>query len=107
MDDSCAKARFSIGDVIHHLRFNYRGVIYDIDPVYAGSDEWYEKVARSRPPKDRPWYRVLVDGSNRETYVAERHLEKDTSRKPIRHPALGQVFGGYVDGAYVTRRRPQ
>jgi heat shock protein HspQ len=50
------------------------------------SDEWYETVARSRPPKDQPWYRVLVHNSANETYVAERNLELDASEEPVRHP---------------------
>ena len=53
-------AKFSIGQIIHHRLFDYRGVIVDVDPDFQNSDEWYDQVARSRPPKDKPWYRVLV-----------------------------------------------
>ena len=79
------EAKFAIGSIVRHLRFDYRGVIYDVDPVFLGSDEWYEQVARSRPPKDKPWYKVLVDRGVHETYVAERHLERDDSGEPIVH----------------------
>ena len=55
-----ANARFAIGQVIHHRRFGYRGVIVDVDPSFQLTDEWYEEVALSRPPKDKPWYHILV-----------------------------------------------
>jgi len=99
---SCAK--FYVGQIVHHLRFDYRGVIVDVDAEFNGSESWYENVAKSRPPKDQPWYRVLVDGAEHETYVAERHLEDDASHKPVSHPAVKKVFAEYVDGAYVLTR---
>ena len=85
-------AKFSIGDVIHHQKFDYRGVIIDVDPVFSGSDEWYEEVARSRPPKDKPWYHVIVEGNSEQTYVAERHLEIDSLLEPITHPLTDDYF---------------
>ena len=94
------EARFHIGQLIHHRLFNYRGVIVDVDPVFQGSTEWYQQVAKSRPPKDKPWYRVLVHGAEHETYVAERNLESDPSAKPVQHPLLGQFFSGIEDGRY-------
>ncbi len=98
-------ARFSIGQIVHHRLFDYRGAVYDVDPVFMGSDEWYEQVARSRPPKDRPWYRVLVHGAQHETYVAERHLEEDEAGGEIRHPGVEQVFDEWRDGVYVSKRK--
>lgn len=94
------RTRFSVGELIHHTKFDYRGVIVDVDPVYSGSDEWYETVAKSRPPKDQPWYHVLVDGYSHSTYVAERHLEPDTRGEQIEHPALGQFFDHFSNGRY-------
>ena len=92
---------FSVGEIVHHTRFDYRGVIVGVDPVFAGSDEWYETVARSRPPKDRPWYHVLVDGQPHSTYVAERHLEADTGCGQIEHPDLGRFFDRFINGRYA------
>ena len=103
MDTS--RSLFAIGQLVHHRRFDYRGVIVDVDPRFQGSDRWYESVALSRPPKDKPWYRVLVHGAGHQTYVAERHLEPDPDTGPIEHPALGQFFDAFVDGAYVVRQR--
>ncbi len=95
------EAKFSVGDVVHHLRFEYRGVIVDIDATYRGSDEWYQQVAVSKPPKELPWYHVLVDGAEHSTYVAERHLERDESGEPIAHPQLGEFFDSFRDGRYA------
>ena len=94
------EARFGIGQIVHHVRFDYRGVIVDVDPSYQGTEEWYHEVARSRPPRDRPWYHVLVDEADHATYVAERHLEPDPSEDPIRHPLLGRYFDRFEDGRY-------
>lgn len=96
--------KFSPGQIVHHKRFDYRGVIVDVDPNFQGSDEWYEHVARSRPPKDQPWYHVLVHGNEVETYVAERNLEEDNSGQPIDHPYLQQFFSELQDGRYVRAR---
>ena len=101
--DELSRAAFSVGDVVHHRRFDYRGVIVDVDPVFSGTEEWYEAVARSRPPKDRPWYHVLVHGADHQTYVAERHLELDTSGAQIEHPALGRFFDTFREGRYARR----
>ena len=94
------KAKFRIGQIVHHKLFNYTGVIFDIDPIFQGSEEWYEHVAKSKPPKDQPWYHVLVHGGNGRTYVAQRNLEKDSSQKPIRHQELSSFFNGFRDGRY-------
>lgn len=94
---------FSIGQVVQHKLFNYRGVIIDVDPVFSGTDEWYDTVALSRPPKDRPWYHVLVDGASHQTYVAERNLEPDDSGKPIKHPLVRDFFSDFKKGAYSSR----
>jgi len=95
-----AEARFSVGDVIHHRLFGYRGVVVDVDAAFDGEDAWYEQVARSRPPKDAPWYHVLVDDATHSTYVAERNLELDGSGEPVRHPLLDRFFGDFRDGRY-------
>ena len=100
-----AQAQFAIGQVVHHCKFDYRGVIVDVDAGFEGTDAWYEEVARSRPPKDKPWYHILVDDSDRITYVAERHLEPDSSTEPVVHPALATFFAGFEDGSYRLRQR--
>lgn len=97
-------AAFSIGQLVHHKLFNYRGVVVDVDPVFEGSEEWYENVARTRPPRDRPWYHVLVDGQMTETYVAERNLEQELRKHPIDHPLVDRFFSEFREGTYITRQ---
>ena len=92
------QAQFFIGQRVHHRLFDDRGVVVDVDASFQGSQAWYDQVARSRPPKDQPWYRVLVDGGEYETYVAERHLEPDSRFTPISHPQLEQLFNGFEGG---------
>jgi len=93
-------AQFMIGQLVDHRLFGYRGVIVDVDATFQQSDEWYDSVARSRPPKDQPWYHVLVHDSDQTTYVAERNLEPSTTDEPIRHPLLSEFFDRFRNGRY-------
>lgn len=95
-----AQAKFAIGELVHHRLFDYRGVVFDVDPVFQGTEEWYEQVARSRPPKDQPWYHVLVHNAEHTTYVAERNLQADDSGQPITHPHLHTLFDTFTGGHY-------
>jgi len=99
------RALFSPGEIVHHLRFDYRGVVVDVDATFQLSDEWYDEVARSRPPKDQPWYHVLVHDREHMTYVAQRHLEADPEAVPIRHPMLDRFFTRFVNGRYEREAR--
>lgn len=96
------QAKFAIGQCVHHRIFDYRGVIVDVDPEYLGLDEWYESVAKSRPPKDEPWYHVLVHNADSETYVAEQNLFEDDTNEPINHPLLDRFFIEFDSGSYQT-----
>ena len=98
------QAQFSIGQIVVHKKFNYRGVIYDVDAEYSGTEQWYEEVAKSRPPKDRPWYHVLVDSQLMTTYVAEQHLEMEASPTPITHPLTESYFDTFEGGLYRNYR---
>lgn len=98
-------AKFYVGQLIHHKLFAYRGVIIDVDPEFQGTDEWYEQVAQSRPPRDQPWYHVLVHNATHNTYVAERHLEDDESQDPINHPYLSLIFDSFQNGVYINRNK--
>ena len=97
------RARFAVGECVHHRLFDYRGVVVDVDATFRGSDDWYEQVARSRPPRDAPWYHVLPHGADHTTYVAERNLEPDASGRPVDHPLLQHFFDDFEDGRYVRR----
>ncbi len=98
-------AKYGLGQLICHRLFDYRGVIVDIDSEFEGTEDWYENVALSRPPKDRPWYTVLVHESDQTTYVAERNLAPDFDDGPIDNPEIFTHFAGFENGTYFPRRR--
>jgi len=89
------KAKFSIGDVVKHKHFNFRGVIYDVDFEFNNSEEWYESIPKDvRPRKDQPFYHLLAENNEitYEAYVSEQNLIVDNSNEPIRHPLVNEVF---------------
>lgn len=100
---SIAHAKFSIGQVVSHKLFDYRGVIVDVDSCFKGDDSWYDEVANSRPAKDRPWYHVLVHNAVHCTYAAEQNLVPDHSDEPIDHPEVDEIFDEFRNGLYQLR----
>lgn len=100
-------ARFSIGDVVKHRMFGFRGVVFDIDPVFANSEEWYEAIPEAaRPDKHQPFYHLLAENgeSSYVAYVSQQNLVADDSDEPVEHPAITGMFGPYADGKYRLRR---
>ncbi|WP_375397643.1 heat shock protein HspQ [uncultured Sphingomonas sp.] len=100
-------ARFSIGDIVRHRTFDFRGVVFDVDPVFANSDEWYDSIPEAaRPRKDQPFYHLLAENaeSSYVAYVSQQNLVADDSEEPIDHPAIAGLFTGYVGGRYHLRR---
>jgi len=100
IDSPCVK--FYIGQLVHHKLFDYRGVIVDVDATFQGTDEWYDKMATTNPPKDAPWYHILVHDSDYGAYVSERNLEIDASGDPIKHPQIELFFIEFKNGGYVS-----
>lgn len=96
-------AEFYIGQVVKHSLFDYVGIVIDVDAQFSGSDEWYDSMARTRPPKDAPWYHVIVEDADHITYVAERNLSKVDGVRPIQHPLIEEYFEGFRNGVYVAR----
>ena len=99
-------ARFAIGDVVRHKIFDFRGVIFDVDPEFANSDEWYEAIPEAlRPSKDQPFYHLLAENSESSyiAYVSQQNLVPDDSDDPIEHPALTTMFDQNEDGRYRLR----
>jgi len=90
---------------VHHRLFDYRGVVLDVDPDFQAGEEWYENMARSHPPKDKPWYHLLVENSDDPTYVAERNLAPSPDLGPISHRLLELGLMRYEDGRYIVERR--
>ena len=95
--------RFGVGHLVYHRLFDYRGVVVDVDPIFQGTEDWYNTVARSRPPKDEPWYHIIVHNAEHFTYVAERNLEHDNSNEPVNHPEIDMFFADFRDGHYITQ----
>ena len=99
-------AKFSIGDVVRHRFHPFRGVIYDVDPTFANTEEWWLSIPESvRPHKDQPYYHLLAENEKTtyEAYVSEQNLLPDESGEPIRHPQVAEVFGRLRDGFYELR----
>jgi heat shock protein HspQ len=100
-------ASFTIGDVVRHRMFDFRGVIFDVDPIFANSDEWYDAIPEGiRPAKDQPFYHLLAENmeSSYVAYVSQQNLVADDSDEPIDHPAISGLFGDFADGRYELRR---
>ena len=99
-------ARFAIGDVVRHKIFDFRGVVFDVDPFFANSEEWYDAIPEEiRPSKDQPFYHLLAE--NAETtyvaYVSQQNLVPDGTDEPVDHPEIGAMFEGLQDGKYRLR----
>jgi len=99
-------ARFAIGDVVRHKIFDFRGVVFDVDPVFSNSEEWYQSIPEAvRPSKDQPYYHLLAE--NAETtyvaYVSQQNLAPDDSDEPVDHPEIASMFDRLEDGRYHLR----
>ncbi len=104
--NSSKTAKFAIGQVVRHRLFPFRGVIFDVDPQFSNTDEWYEAIpAEVRPRKDQPFYHLLAENAETEyiAYVSEQNLLEDRSGDPVRHPQLREMFEKGTDGTYRPR----
>ena len=97
------KAKFSIGDIVKHKHFEFRGVIYDVDFEFNNSEEWYHSIPKNvRPRKDQPFYHLLAENEEitYEAYVSEQNLLPDDSGEPIQHPLINEIFSGKKGTGY-------
>ncbi|MDP4824212.1 MAG: heat shock protein HspQ [Aestuariivirgaceae bacterium] len=95
-------AKFMIGQVVKHRLFSFRGVIFDVDPTFSNTDEWWESIPEdTRPAKDQPFYHLLAENEETEyvAYVSEQNLLADYSGEPIRHPEITDYFEIFDEGA--------
>ncbi len=100
------EARFAIGEVVRHRLFDFRGVIFDVDPEFANSDEWYDAIPEAiRPPKDQPFYHLLAENAESVyvAYVSQQNLVVDESDEPVDHPAIASMFGKREGSRYELR----
>lgn len=99
-------AKFGIGEVVRHKVFPFRGVVFDVDPEFANSEEWWNAIpAEVRPAKDQPFYHLLAENDEAEyvAYVSEQNLEKDMSEEPLRNPQIQQIFVREQAGRYKPK----
>jgi heat shock protein HspQ len=99
-------AKFGIGQVVKHRKYPFRGIIYDVDPVFANTEEWWQAIPEEvRPHKDQPFYHLFAENAETEyvAYVSEQNLLPDTSGDPVRHPQVDEMFVRAEDGAYQIR----
>ena len=101
-----AHARFSIGEVVRHRMFEFRGVIFDVDPVFANSEEWYQAIPDDiRPRKDQPFYHLLAENAESSyiAYVSQQNLLPDDEDEPVDQPAIEGMFEPFSGGRYQLR----
>ncbi len=101
------QAKFRIGEIVRHRIFEFRGVVYDVDPVFANTEEWYRSIPPSvRPRKDQPFYHLYAVNAEQgpyQAYVSEQNLLTDAENGPVDHPDVKKLFGALVDGIYNPR----
>ncbi|MFO1151983.1 MAG: heat shock protein HspQ [Alsobacter sp.] len=100
-------AKYAIGQVVKHRIYPFRGVIFDVDPTFSNTEEWYNSIPEEvRPARDQPFYHLFAENADTEyvAYVSEQNLLPDTSGEPIRHPQVKDVFDQDSDGLYHARR---
>lgn len=105
-DIKSRQAKFAIGQVVRHRIYPFRGVIFDVDPEFANTDDWYDSIPETvRPAKDQPFYHLLAENEESEyiAYVSEQNLVPDESDEPIRHPQLDELFERDDRGRYRAR----
>jgi len=97
---------FTIGQIVRHRLFSFRGVIFDVDAEFSNSEEWWDSIpAEVRPEKGQPFYHLLAENEETtyEAYVSQQNLLPDTSDEPINHPEVPELFGDLIDGQYQLR----
>lgn len=99
-------AKFSIGQVVRHRIYPFRGVIFDVDPTFSNTEEWWQAIPEDvRPRRDQPFYHLLAENAETEyvAYVSEQNLVPDDTGEPVRHPQVDEIFEELPDGSYRPR----
>ncbi len=106
MMSTVRNARFQIGQVVRHRLYPFRGVIFDVDPTFSNTEEWYRSIPQdARPNKDQPFYHLLAENADTEyiAYVSEQNLIANSSDEPLRHPQVSELFEDLRDGVFRFR----
>ncbi|ABC23164.1 heat shock protein HspQ [Rhodospirillum rubrum] len=99
-------AKYRIGQVVRHRVYPFRGVIFDVDPVFNNTEEWYDAIPEDiRPARDQPFYHLLAENgeSTYTAYVSEQNLLAEDNPRPVQHPELAEMFDARKDGVYISR----
>ena len=99
-------AKYTIGQVVRHRVYPFRGIVFDIDPLFSNTEEWYQSIpAEVRPHKDQPYYHLFAENAETEyvAYVSEQNLLPDDSGEPLRHPQVAEIFVRDDEGGYRPR----
>lgn len=106
--DKIPTAKFRIGQIVRHRVYPFRGVIFDVDPTFANTEEWYQAIPEDmRPRKDQPFYHLYAENADSEyvAYVSEQNLVPDESGEPLRHPQVEEAFEEDDNGNLHARER--
>jgi heat shock protein HspQ len=104
------QAKFQLGQLVRHRMFSFRGVIFDVDPVFNNTDEWWNSIPPEvRPRKDQPFYHLLAENDDTEyvAYVSEQNLLEDENTDPVRHPQVGDYFAGFDNKQHRYKLKPK
>ncbi|MEE9589267.1 MAG: heat shock protein HspQ [Hyphomicrobiaceae bacterium] len=99
-------AKYQLGQVVRHRIYPFRGVVFDVDPTFSNTEEWWESIPEEiRPRKDQPYYHLLAENADTEyvAYVSEQNLLPDDTGAPVRHPQIDELFDEDDDGTYHVR----
>lgn len=98
-------AKYSLGQVVRHRKHPFRGVVFDVDPMFSNTEEWYDSIPEDvRPDRDQPFYHLLAEteATFYTAYVSEQNLMEDASGEPVEHPEVAEMFGPFENGRYAV-----
>ena len=99
------ESKFALGAIVRHRIYDFRGVVFDVDPEFGNTEEWYQSIpAEKRPRRDQPFYHLFAENpeSYYVAYVSEQNLVEDSDNGPVGHPQIGAMFSGPEDGRYIS-----
>jgi|TARA_B110000263_G_scaffold48418_1_gene40236 heat shock protein HspQ len=102
-------AKFKLGEVVRHRKFDFRGIIFDVDPIFDNTDEWLDRIPEDRrPTKNQPFYHILAENEDKSVYIAyvsQQNLVEDSDKNPFTHPSVKLIFDGKdTDGNYIVKQ---
>ncbi len=100
------ESKFALGAIVRHRHYDFRGVVFDVDPEFANTEEWYRSIpADRRPRRDQPYYHLFAENpeSYYVAYVSEQNLVEDSDNGPVGHPHITSMFTGPEGGRYISK----